>query len=455
MVADRGFERRDFGDGFTWGVATAAYQIEGAWDADGKGPSIWDHFTHSAGPIPGVPRVRDRSDGDVACDFYHRHAQDVALTSELGFGAKRFSISWPRVLPDGVGRVNQAGLDFYSRVVDECLAAGLEPWVTLYHWDLPQRLQERGGWANRDVVGWFSEYVETVAAHLGDRVRHWMVFNEPLSFCVLGYLLGVHAPGVRSRSKFLAAVHHTNLAQAAGAAAIRARAQDPVVGTSQYLTSILPTGTTRIHQRAARSADAFTNRMYLEPNLGLGYPVDDCGFVAPIERHVRPGDDEAIVVDWDFLGVQYYTRLKAPPLPVPGLWTAPLFGRDFRRFELTATGWEVRPDGLYDVLERCHSYGRFPRLVVTENGAAFPDRLEGDRVRDASRVEFYRAHLAQVLRAHRDGIPVDGYFAWSLMDNFEWAEGYGPRFGIVYVDYPTQRRVVKDSGRWFAELLGA
>ncbi len=450
---DRGFERADFGDDFTWGVATAAYQIEGAWDEDGKGPSIWDEFTHTPSRIPGLKRVRDGSTGDVACDFYHRSAQDVALTKELGFDAKRFSISWPRVLPEGTGRVNPAGLDFYSRVVDECLAAGVEPWITLYHWDLPQRLQERGGWANRDVVGWFGEYVEAVAGRLGDRVRHWMVFNEPLSFCVVGHLLGVHAPGIRSRSKFLASVHHTNLAQAAGAAAIRARVPGADVGTTQYLTSIMPTGDSAAHRTAARSADAFMNRLFIEPNLGMGYPVDDCRFVAPIEKWVRPGDDEAIEVDFDFMGAQYYTRLKAPVLPIPGLWTAPIFGRDVRNFEVTATGWEVRPDGLYDVLARCHGYGRFPRIVVTENGAAFPDRLDGDRVRDPRRVEFYRAHLEQVLRAKRDGVPVDGYFCWSLMDNFEWAEGYGPRFGIVYVDYPTQRRVVKDSGRWLQDFL--
>jgi beta-glucosidase len=454
MEDDRGFERSDFGDGFTWGVATAAYQIEGAWDLDGKGPSIWDEFTHSSGHLPGVPHVRDRSNGDVACDFYHRYPEDVALVQQLGFGAKRFSISWPRVLPEGTGRVNQAGLDFYSRVVDECLAHDIEPWITLYHWDLPQRLQEKGGWANRDVVGWFGEYVETVADRLGDRVRNWMVFNEPLSFCLVGHLLGVHAPGVRSRSRFLAAVHHTNLAQAAGAQALRARCSSPpTVGTSQYLTHVLPTGTSLIHQRAARSADALMNRMYIEPNLGLGYPVDDCRLIAPIEKLVHPGDDQRLLVDWDFLGVQYYTRLKAPPLPIPGLWTAPMFGRNFRDFELTSTGWEVRPEGLHEVLARCHAYGRFPRLVVTENGAAFPDHLADDRVRDPRRVEFYRLHLEQVLRAVRDGIPVDGYFSWSLMDNFEWAEGYGPRFGITYVDYPTQRRIVKDSGRWFQQFL--
>ena len=459
---DAGIRRTDFGEGFTWGVATASYQIEGAWDSDGKGPSIWDTFTHSK--VLGLRSpIRDRSNGDVACDFYHRYREDVALTAELGFDAKRFSLSWPRVLPEGTGRVNQAGLDFYSRVVDECLERGVDPWITLYHWDLPQALQDRGGWTNRDVVDWFAEYVGVVADALGDRVRNWMVFNEPLSFVMLGQLLGAHAPGARGLRSFHSSLHHVNLAQAAAARVLRDRSPGAAVGTTHYLTDIRPTGTTAAHHLAARSADALLNRSFIEPNLGLGYPVEDCRFLAGVEKHHRTGDDRALLVDWDFLGVQYYTRLKAPPLPVPGLWTIPMFGRDVRNYDVTATGWEVQPEGLHAVIMRMHSYGRFPRLVVTENGAAYPDRLLGDpadptstpAVHDARRIHFYELHLAEVLRAQRDGAPVDGYFAWSLMDNFEWAEGYGPRFGLVYVDYPTQRRIVKDSGRWFQRLLTA
>lgn len=458
MTPDGELCREDFGDDFTWGVATAAYQIEGGWAAEGKGPSIWDTFTHRGGKHLGlIPRVRDGSTGDIACDFYGRYRDDVALVAELGFGAKRFSISWPRVLPEGTGRVNHAGLDFYSRVVDECLERGIEPWITLYHWDLPQALQDRGGWTNRDVVGWFSDFAEVMADALGDRVPRWMVFNEPLSFTSAGYLLGFHAPGIRGRRAFLAAVHHTNLAQAAGAAALRGRAADPIVGTTQYFAPVIPSGDSPLRRKGVVAVDALMNRIFVEPNLGLGYPTDDCPFIAPIERHIRAGDDVAVQVDWDFLGAQYYTAIRTPPLPIPGLWSAPIFGRDVRHFDVTAIGWEVRPEGLYDVLARCHGYGRFPSIGVTENGAAFPDRLEatpdGERVRDPRRVEFYRAHLTEVRRALRDGIPVDGYFCWSLMDNFEWAEGYGPRFGITYVDYPTQRRVVKDSGRWFQALL--
>jgi beta-glucosidase len=278
---------------------------------------------------------------------------------------------------------------------------------------------------------------------------------------MIGQLLGMHAPGARGLRSFHSSLHHVNLSQAAGARVLRDRDPDAVVGTSHYLTDVRPTGESAAHRLAVRSADALLNRAFLEPNLGLGYPTSDCGFLRGVERYQRDGDDAAIAVDWDFLGVQYYTRLKAPPLPVPGLWTIPMFGRDHRKYDLTATGWEVQPDGLHSVIMRAHSYGRFPRLVITENGAAYPDQLVGDptddsaslRVADPRRIVFYQQHLEQIRRAQLDGAPVDGYFAWSLIDNFEWAEGYGPRFGLVYVDYPTQRRVVKDSGRWFQRFL--
>jgi beta-glucosidase len=349
--------------------------------------------------------------------------------------------------------VNQAGLDFYRRVVDACLERDIEPWITLYHWDLPQALQDRGGWTNRDVVGWFGDYVSVVADALCDRVKRWMVFNEPLSFLSLGQLLGVHAPGKRSLFGFLAGVHHVNLSQAVGARVLRTHADDLIVGTTQYLSPIVATGTTRLHRLARRRADAMVNRLFIEPNLGMGYPIADCPPARFVERFCRPGDDEEICVDWDFLGVQYYTRLKAVPLPIPGLWTAPVFGRDWHQFELTSVGWEIRPEGLYEVLKRANDYRRFPSLVVTENGASFNDVVVDDRVRDARRINFYEQHLAEVLRAKRDGMPVDGFFAWTLLDNFEWAEGYRPRFGLVHVDHATQRRVVKDSGHWFAELL--
>ena len=441
--------RSDFGDDFTWGVAHASYQVEGAWNVDGKGVSIWDAFTHGGG------RIRGKANGDVACDFYHRYEEDTDLVKELGFDAQRFSISWPRVLPDGVGRVNEKGLDFYDRVVDACLERGVQPWVTLYHWDLPAALERRGGWTNREIVGWFSDYVSVVVAALGDRVRQWMVFNEPLSFTMLGYLLGAHAPGRRGPAAFCAAAHHVNLATAEGARAARAASprSDASIGTTQYLSPVLASGVGPLAGIAERSADALVNRLFLEPNLGLGYPWDDCGLLRGIKRHHRPGDDELATIDLDFLGVQYYTRLRAPWLPIPGIWTIPHFGQD-RGCELTSMGWEVRPEGLGMVLDRVHAYGAYDRVVVTESGASFDEELVDGRVHDNRRIAYFQRHLAELRATIDRGVPVDGYFCWSLLDNFEWTFGYRPRFGLVHVDYATQQRIVKDSGRWFARLLG-
>jgi beta-glucosidase len=441
--------KADFGDDFTWGVAHASYQVEGAWDADGKGPSIWDTFTHGKG------RIRGKANGDVACDFYHRYDGDTALVRELGFDAQRFSIGWPRVLPYGTGKVNEAGLDFYDRVVDSCLAHGVQPWVTLYHWDLPEALQQRGGWANRDIVGWFEEYVGVVADRLGDRVKDWMVFNEPCSFLVVGQLLGVHAPGTRSLRKYLAGTHHVNLCQSVGAEVLRAKVPGAHVGTTHIVTPMVTKGDTEKDRRARNSLDVISNRIFWEPNLGLGYPVDDAPLIAGVEKWVRPGDEERVKVDWDFVGVQYYQRQLVQPLPIPKLYGLPRMRKDFRNYEITAMGWEVQPEGLYDSLATWAAYGRDHRLIVTENGAAFPDKVVDGRVHDPRRIAFYRDHLAQVLRAKADGIDVGGYFCWSLMDNFEWAEGYVPRFGLVRVDFDTQERTIKDSGYWFQDLLGA
>ncbi|MEZ5137571.1 MAG: GH1 family beta-glucosidase [Acidimicrobiales bacterium] len=441
-------QRGDFGDDFTWGVAHASYQVEGAWDVDGKGPSIWDAFAHGGG------RIRGGATGDVACDYYHRYEADTDLVRELGFDAQRFSISWPRVLPDGVGRVNPAGLDFYDRVVDACLERGVQPWPTLYHWDLPQALQDRGGWANRSIVGWFEEYVQVVAERLGDRVRDWMVFNEPCSFLVVGHLLGYHA-----RRPLAASVPGRHPPREPGpgrgrpgAAGHGGRRQR---GHHHIVTPMTTAGDAERDRRARASLDVIANRIFWEPNLGLGYPVDDAPLIAGIDRYRKAGDDEDVRVDWDFVGVQYYQRQRVLSWPVPKLRGIPLPRKDFRRYEITAMGWEVQPDGLYESLERWHAYGRVPKLIVTENGAAFPDRLVDGRVHDDRRTAFYRDHLAEVRRAIGDGIPVHGYFCWSLMDNFEWAEGYDPRFGLVHVDFDTQARTVKDSGRWFQGFLGA
>ena len=437
----------EFGADFTWGVATAAYQIEGSPHADGKGPSIWDTFSHK----PGV--IADGTNGDVATDSYRRFPEDVALVYSMGFDAYRFSLSWPRIQPDGTG-LNQKGLDHYKRLIDSCLGAGIEPWITLYHWDLPQALEDKGGWTNRDIVEIFCEYVQIVGETFGDRVRDWMVFNEPLSFTMLGYMLGSHAPGRRGLNNFFPAIHHVNLATADGARALRAAATNPVVGTTQYLSPTLGSGPgPNLAQRAERAANAMLNRTFLEPNLGMGYPVDDAPILRMMRRYIQDGDLERCEIDLDFLGVQYYTRLRAPFRPIPGLWTIPGFGDD-PDLEKTSMGWEIRPEGLGMVLDMVHAYRRYPRIVVTEGGASFDDPFEAGAVHDNRRIAYYESHLAQVRAAQQRGVPVDGYFCWSPLDNFEWAAGYEPRFGLVYVDYETQRRTIKDSGYWFAGQLG-
>ncbi len=437
----------EFGPDFVWGVATAAYQIEGSPDADGKGVSIWDRFTHKPGTIA------DATNGDVATDSYRRFPEDIALVNAMGFDAYRFSLSWPRIQPDG-RTLNQKGLDHYKRVIDSCLGAGVDPWVTLYHWDLPQLLEDEGGWTNRETIDRFCDYVTVVGEALGDRVTNWMVFNEPLSFTMLGYMLAEHAPGRRGLSNFFPALHHVNMATGDGARALRAADPDGVVGNTAYLTAALGSGPgPQLAQRAERAANAMLNRAFLEPGLGLGYPTDDAPILRMMRRYIKDGDLERCEVDLDFLGVQYYTRLRAPFRPIPGLWTVPGFGDD-PDLEKTSMGWEIRPEGLGMVLDMVHAYGRYPRIVITEGGASFEDHLVRGRIHDDRRIAYYESHLAQVQSAIDRGVPVDGYFCWSLMDNFEWAAGFEPRFGLVHVDYQTQVRTIKDSGYWFADQLG-
>ncbi|AII53582.1 GH1 family beta-glucosidase [Hymenobacter sp. APR13] len=441
--------RADFGADFRWGVSAAAYQTEGAWNLDGKGPSIWDDFVRRRG------RIKRAETAEVATDFYHRWPQDLELMKQMGIHDFRFSIAWSRIFPEGRGGINQKGIDFYDRLIDGCLAHGITPWPTLYHWDLPAALQQLGGWTNRSVVGWFTDYAQRVAARLGDRVQHWMVLNEPMVFTGAGHLLGVHAPGRRSLGAFLAATHHAALAQAEGGRALRAvlpaTAQIGTTFSCSYLTPWRP-GHAR-DARATRRADALLNRLFVEPALGLGYPVADVPLLGWLDRYMRPGDEALLPFAFDFLGVQNYTREVVRHAPyVPLLWAA-LVGAARRGVPHTDMGWEVYPESLYHMLKQFAAYPNAPRLLVTENGAAFPDQLRAGRVADPARQAYLQASIGQVLRARQEGVPVEGYFAWSFTDNFEWAEGYGPRFGLVHVAYETQRRTIKDSGHWYRRFL--
>ncbi|MBD2766765.1 beta-glucosidase [Hymenobacter sp. BT664] len=444
------FSRADFGADFYWGAAAAAYQTEGAWQQQGKGPSIWDDFTRRKGAI------RRNEHARVAADFYNRYEEDLDLAQGLGLTDFRCSVAWPRVLPEGTGAVNRRGLDFYDRLVDACLERDLRPMLTLYHWDLPSALQARGGWANRSIVGWFSDYVQLVARRLGDRVPHWAVLNEPMVFVGAGHLLGVHAPGRRHLGAFLAAAHHATLAQAEGARALRAGLPEPAqIGTTfscSYLTPYRPGHAS--DEAATRRADALLNRFFVEPTLGLGYPVAELPALRwLLDRYQKPGDEQRMKFDFDFWGVQNYTREVVRFSPWLPLQWATLVPAKLRKVPYTDMGWEVYPESLYHMLKQFAAYPNAPRLIVTESGSAFPDQCQGRRVADPARRAFLQAALGQVLRARRAGVDVAGYFPWSLTDNFEWAEGYGPRFGLIHIDYETQQRTVKDSGRWYQAFL--
>ncbi len=442
------FTKNDFGADFNWGVSTAAYQIEGGHNVDGKGPSIWDTFSKKKN------KIFNSDNGNIACDFYKRYAEDIALIYKLNIPNHRFSISWSRILPQGTGAVNHKGIDFYNRVIDFCLELGIEPWITLYHWDLPEALQQKGGWTNREVINWFSYFVECCIKYFGDRVKHWMVLNEPMVFTGAGYFLGVHAPGKKGLSSFLAAAHHAAMCQAEGGRIIKAMQRDSKVGTTFSYSHIEPY---RYNQerdvKAAAKVDTLLNRMFLEPLLGLGYPAKDLKILQRIERFMYAGDDKKLAFDMDFIGLQNYTREFVSYAPLMPFVKAKIIKASKRNVESTLMDWEVYPPSIYNALKRLNEYKQIKEIIVTENGAAFDDRHEGDRVDDARRVRFLQDYIAQVLLAKREGVKVNGYFIWTLLDNFEWAEGYYPKFGIVNVDFRTQKRIIKDSGSWYSQFL--
>ncbi|HEX9038587.1 MAG TPA: GH1 family beta-glucosidase [Ktedonobacterales bacterium] len=435
-----------FPAGFLWGAATSAYQIEGATCEDGRGPSIWDAFAAEPG------RTFGGQTGEIAVDHYHRMEQDVGLMAELGLTAYRFSIAWPRVLPGGRGPVNPAGLDFYSRLVDALLAHGVTPVATLYHWDLPLPLYEAGGWRARETAQAFADYAEVMARALGDRVSWWVTQNEPWCTAYLGYVTGEHAPGARDERQLAVDVaHHLLLSHGLALPRIRASAPGARVGAALNLFPIFAGDERPETLRAVARADRFHNRWFLDPLYRGEYPAElfrDLGAQPP---PIQEGDMALISAPADFLGVNYYNRwmvrADGSPRGMEYVYSQP-------GAAVTDMGWEIYPHGLDIILEDLARDYRPPALLVTENGAAFADEWNGDgRVADAQRVRYLRDHLEAVAQAIEHGAPVAGYFAWSLMDNFEWAEGYNKRFGLVYVDFATQRRIIKDSGRWYAGFI--
>jgi len=440
---------REFGPDFRWGVSTAAYQIEGAWDIDGKGKSVWDVFSNTKG------RTFNMQTGNIACDFYHRYEDDIALMARMSIRNFRFSISWNRILPDGTGTVNMKGVDYYNRVIDCCFRQGVEPWITLYHWDLPHELEKKGGWTNRNIIRWFGDYTELCTKLFGDRVKNWIILNEPMVFTGAGYFLGVHAPGRKGLNSFLAAAHHAALCQAEGGRIVRSMLPDANVGTTFSCSYIEPFSNSEPDMQASVRVDALLNRMFVEPLAGLGYPVGDLKLLNRLEPFIKDGDEGRLAFDMDFIGVQNYTReVVAISRITPLIW-AKVIKADKRNVETTVMNWEVYPEAIYKMLTRFGQYTSFKELIVTENGAAFPDFLSNGKVNDGKRITYLDQHTRQVLRARNEGVNVTGYFVWSFIDNFEWAEGYKPRFGLVYIDFETQQRTVKDSGYWYSRLIQA
>ena len=447
---------RRFPHGFAWGVATASYQNEGAVHEGGRSPSIWDSFSHTPG------KIADGGTGDVACDHYHRYREDVELLAELSVTHYRFSLAWPRLQPDGRGALNPAGLDFYVRLVDALLERGIQPWVTLYHWDLPQVLQDEGGWPERDTALRFADYAAAVHERLQDRIQVWTTLNEPWCSSLVGHAAGDHAPGIQDPGLALRAAHHLLLGHGLAIEAMRSQADDRSrFGVTVNLQPVSPAGDDPKDRDAARRIDLIANRMFVDPLLRGGYPADFADHATRFTdlSHVAPGDEAIIAAPLDLLGINYYFGVvvrsgerKGGPSPWVGCEDVEFVSRGLPR---TQTDWEIDPDGLHDLLVRvAREYPGAPPLYLTENGVALADRPPTDGVvDDPARIEYLDAHFRAAHRAIGEGVDLRGYFVWTLMDNFEWRFGYTKTFGLYQVDFETQRRTPKASARWFAEVI--
>ena len=451
-------EQIKFPDGFLWGAATASYQIEGAYNEDGRGESVWDRFSHTPGA------VLNGDTGDVACDHYHRWKEDIRLMKDLGLHAYRLSIAWPRILPEGRGHVNQAGLDFYNRLIDGLLETEIIPFITLFHWDLPQILQDIGGWANREVVDDFVAYTDIVTKSLGDRVNHWITHNEPSVYAFVGNLAGDHAPGIKDMPTALLVAHHLLLSHGRAVPVIRRNVPDARVGITLNLNFSVPASRSAVDYNAYRHGHGMWSRWFTDPIYGRHYPADVVDdfireeIVPPTGLDfVQPGDMKEIAAQTDFLGVNYYTRQIARDTSVPESENLPqeIFppSKDNGHYQ-EFPGWEIYPEGLRRVLSWLYFNYQMPALYITENGASFSDGPDtSGRITDQRRIDFLHGHFAASAKAIDAGVPLKGYFVWSLLDNFEWGFGYSQRFGIVWVDFETQTRLLKDSAKWYQRVI--
>lgn len=438
----------DFGKDFLWGVATAAAQIEGAASVYGKGPSIWDTFSKKPG------KIKKGHKPDEACDFYHRYEQDIAMVKTLGFKVFRMSIAWSRIFPLGDGTVNAEGVAFYHKVIDECLKNDLIPMVTLYHWDLPEALSKEGGWTAYGINHAFNEYALFCAKEYGDKVKQWIVINEPFGFTSLGYMLGVHAPGLTGVTNFFEAALHTAIAQADGAKILRAEVNQALIGTAFSCSEIVPYSHSDQDVMIAKRTDILMNRFFLEPALGLGFPTGNWDVLEKFAISYSTWRHQSrMAFDFDFIGIQNYFPLVIKYnafIPVVQAWEVKAKSR---KVPHTAMGWEINADGFYRIIKQFAAYPQVKNIMITENGAAFHDKLIDGKVEDIERVDYFKAYLAAMLKAKNEGINITGYLAWTLMDNFEWAEGYQARFGLVHNDFKTQQRTIKQSGYWWQEFL--
>jgi len=442
-------QAKQFGNDFLWGVAIAAAQNEGAYNIDGRGLSIWDSFARRQGKIKGGDKPF------TACDFYHRYKDDLLLVKALGFKVFRFSISWSRILPEGIGRVNKEGIAFYNKVIDECLLLGLTPYVTLYHWDLPQALEKEGGWASHQLLKWFHRFVTVCAEEFGDRVKDWIVLNEPMGFTSLGYMIGKHAPGKIGLEYFLPAVHNAVMAQAEGGRILRHLVPKAHIGTSFSCSEVMPYSNKDVDIQAAKRADVLLNRLFIEPTLGRGYPSDvDFPLIDKLVLHNKAWKyTEKMTFNFDFIGVQNYFALTVKHNPlIPYVQLSEVTAKT-RKVPVTDMGWEINADSFYRILKKFWLYGTVKEIIVSEGGAFFKDELKNGVINDAHRIQYFQDYLQAMLKAKHEGVNVKGYLAWTLMDNFEWSEGYKARFGLVHVDFKTQLRTIKNSGYWWRGFL--
>ncbi|WP_026750649.1 GH1 family beta-glucosidase [Sediminibacterium sp. C3] len=438
----------DFGNDFLWGVVTAAAQNEGAPKLGGRGLSIWDEFAKKTG------KIKSGHQPNIACDFYHRYKDDLLLVKALGFSVFRFSISWSRILPEGTGKVNPEGILFYHQVIDECLQLGLIPFVTLYHWDLPLALEKQGGWTSTHMLKWFSRYVQVCVKEYGEKVQHWIVLNEPMGFTSLGYMIGKHAPGKIGLSNFLPAVHNAVMAQAEGGRIIRTHVSGAVIGTSFSCSEIIPFTQSEKDKAAAKRIDILLNRLFIEPALGLGYPSDDFLLMDKLYLHNKAWKyKERMQFDFDFIGIQNYFPVVVKYNAMIPIIQATDVSAKKRKLPVTDMGWEINPNSFYNIIEQFASYKGVKKIIISESGAYFKDKLIAGVIDDQQRIDYYQQFLQALLKAKNNKLPVAGYFAWTLMDNFEWSEGYHATFGLVHVDFATQLRTVKASGHWFRQFL--